>query len=706
MELHEKMELHDALCKMQRCKIPKLSDYSVLRKIETEEFFFSPPVKCLDKSENAKLILLSAPGAVGKTALSKYIAKAYGGLYWNVALKPLNGTSFAGEVAHAAGIGNGSLQDSFFNGLRSGKCLIIMDSFDEAELISGSDGVREFLREIGKIVRTSTAPTIILTARTGMARFIKDTCEEESIEIDHFYIDYFEEDSAQKFIEAYLEFQKISVTSNNRKIIEQYIDDIKQRIRPETDIRHFIGYAQVLEIISRQVETFISESKEHPPKEIPLDAKGNEHLIFDIIQNLIAREQNKLSVFKGSIRDKYIKLNKTEVVDNLYSREEQLVRLQYYSLANGAISLDDYSPCERLEPEDKKAYTDLLQEWLPQHVFLRKGKIMPVFSDYLLAESLLNPNLELFVNEYEGKTGKCIKLPTRVFMDCYLRLNDNCVNSEHIYFLDMAFTSQAMSGEQIYREISSDSDAPESNDTAEDLFLSFSDEKQILQTFKIIRAGEEPICLNRAENISVSVDGKVILTSKFLSNVTVRQASIECDDLEFDASEVVFETYANQENNIIIHHNVSRRQGGKIIVRGTKKLKVDFPASERQRLKGEFYELCPYEYTFNEDENGKAEDIEQFVYGLKKVLEQFRADRYPGDPAKYREKIDARCHNGVKLNVLNFLKAQKLIYEDGIMYKCSLQKMDELKISRVAYQQFYFDQLKYVYDLYIQWRNS
>lgn len=49
---------------------------------------------------------------------------------------------------------------------------------------------------------------------------------------------------------------------------------------------------------------------------------------------------------------------------------------------------------------------------------------MPVFYDYLLAESLLDPDLSLLVNEYKSK------LPTRVFMDCYLSLNDGCVNSE------------------------------------------------------------------------------------------------------------------------------------------------------------------------------------------------------------------------------------------------------------------------------------
>lgn len=84
-------------------------------------------------------------------------------------------------------------------------------------------------------------------------------------------------------------------------------------------------------------------------------------------------------------------------------------------------------------------------------------------------------------------------------------------------------------------------------------------------------------------------------------------------------------------------------------------------------------------------------------------MEQFKADKYEGDPAKFKEKIDNRCHIGIKAKVLSFLKSTGLIYEDGIMYKCSLQVMDSLRISRVAYTQFKFDQLEHAYSLYLQW---
>lgn len=40
------------------------------------------------------------------------------------------------------------------------------------------------------------------------------------------------------------------------------------------------------------------------------------------------------------------------------------------------------------------------------------------------------------------------------------------------------------------------------------------------------------------------------------------------------------------------------------------------------------------------------------------------------------------------------------------MYKCSLKRMDELQISRVAYTQFKHEQLENVYNKYLDWCND
>lgn len=702
------MKIDEALGMLHKCALPKLCDYTILQKIESESFYYPAPLIKTRSDDNSKFILFSAPGAVGKTTLAKYIAHHYGGLYWDISTGDISGTAFAGRIAHDIGLENCELQGELYKKLTHGECLFVLDSFDEAALTSRRDGVKDFLIEIGSIMKNAIAPTIILTARTEMARFICSVCDEEKIPLTCFDIDYFQENEALNFICSYLHYNQISIDEKQKANISQYLAQIKAHLDTNANIKFFIGYAQVLSIISRQIEIEYKTDPTLNSLKTIIRPKQSNHLIYDIIQQLLAREQSKLKPFKDSIRDKYVKIHKEDIVDSLYCKDEQLLRLQFLVEAHSvdSIAIDDYGKCDQLLPDDKISYLKLLKDWLPQHVFLHDFEVLPVFGDYLLAESLLNSELSIFEDEYRAK------LPTRVFMDCYLSLNNNTVNSEHIYYLDLAFSSQAGAQSTAYCDISSvDDDAIEA--AGEPLSLSLSltavgedkANKDLDIHAKINRDESTPICLCRAENISVSVDGKVVLSPSVWNNVTVREASIECDELALDAPEIFFETYGTEENYIIVHQKISRRPGGKLTFRGTKKLKIQLPESTIESYKRQFYEFVPYLHSItSENEDASCcDNIEQFIHALKKVLEQFKVDKYDGDPAKFKEKIDARCHTGCKARVLSFLKDIGLIYEDGIIYKASLQKMDELRISRVAYSHFDYEQLGYAYTEYKKW---
>ena len=700
------MKIDEALSMLHKCQIPELKSYSTLQKIETQDFYYPSSLIGTRADENSKIILFSAPGAVGKTALAKYIAQCYGGLYWNVATTRIGGTSFAGEIAHAVGVRNGALQDKLYQKLNNGDCIFVLDSFDETALISRRDGIRDFIHEIGEIVADAISPAIILTARTEMARFICSVCDEAEIPLTCFDIDYFEESEAPEFIGKYLEYNDIHINQKQERRIEEYIEQIKLHLGDNSNRKYFIGYAQVLCILARQIELEYSVDKTLSNLHKMIQPSSSNYLIYDIIQQLILREQDKLQHFKDSIREKYVSLHKEKIVDSLYCKNEQLIRLQFFVAAKSvdSIAIDDYADCAELLPEDQVRYLNLLKDWLPQHVFLRGFDILPVFDDYLLAESLLNNELSLFEEEYQ------YKLPTRVFMDCYLSLNNGTVNSEHIYYLDLSFSSQTRAKSKAYCDISNignEDDTTGDSDEQLSLYLSLTadgDNSDLDILAKINREENAPIRLCRAENMSVSVDGKVELTSSFLDNVTIRDAFIECDELDLDAAEVLFLTYDTEENCLIVHDSISRKPGGKITIRGTNKLKVQLPSHNIEEYKRQFYEFVPYVRSITTgNEKGDCDEIEQFIHALKKVLEQFKVDKYDGDPAKHREKIDARCHSGCKARVLAFLKNIGLIYEDGIIYKASLKKMDEMQISRVAYTHFDYEQLQYAYLAYCKW---
>ena len=74
------MTLSEVLNGVSKCQIPELQDYSTLNVIRGEEFYYPSPLIETHTTPDSKVIIFSAPGAVGKTALAKHIAQNYGGL--------------------------------------------------------------------------------------------------------------------------------------------------------------------------------------------------------------------------------------------------------------------------------------------------------------------------------------------------------------------------------------------------------------------------------------------------------------------------------------------------------------------------------------------------------------------------------------------------------------------------------------------------
>lgn len=118
-----------------------------------------------------------------------------------------------------------------------------------------------FLEEIGKILDQPASPSVIITARTEMAKFIVESCKELHFGVKHYSVDYFSEDDAQLFIKSYFEYNEKQLSYEQKEEIRCYIEEIKQHIGNEAEIQSFIGYAQVLSILCRQIDKTFFESK-------------------------------------------------------------------------------------------------------------------------------------------------------------------------------------------------------------------------------------------------------------------------------------------------------------------------------------------------------------------------------------------------------------------------------------------------------------
>ena len=147
-------------------------------------------------------------------------------------------------------------------------------------------------------------------------------------------------------------------------------------------------------------------------------------------------------------------------------------------------------------------------------VFLQERTVMPIFKEYLLAETLLNPSLEIFSDVNDSSIRSQIKLPSRVFWIATLQL-------VKIRFKVIIFSTsmlhiflKPLSTKKALCDIGPlESDDIDDADADSNLYLTFTDSltpnKPALQV-RICQDSNKPIYLNRLENMSVNFDGRLI----------------------------------------------------------------------------------------------------------------------------------------------------------------------------------------------------
>ncbi len=90
-------------------------------------------------------MIFSAPGAVGKTTFAKYFAYQKNSYYWDLSKLKLGDNTFIGTVADCFGHEN---LVEILQRLEKGEVSFFFDGFDEAEMISGLDGIYNFVVEM------------------------------------------------------------------------------------------------------------------------------------------------------------------------------------------------------------------------------------------------------------------------------------------------------------------------------------------------------------------------------------------------------------------------------------------------------------------------------------------------------------------------------------------------------------------------------
>jgi len=591
--------------------------------------------------------------------------------------------------------------------LWAGDTFLIIDAFDEAEMISGSKAVKNFLLEVHKQISKASNPCVILLSRTETAQNICATYLEAGVDVDHYEISFFEDGASKEFV--FQKAQKVQEKKNFKKssvditwqCINQYIENIGTLV-PEEEKGSFIGYAPVLEVIGEDIAqeqnafSFLMELK----KGIKLQGID---VVGRILQRLLSREHEKVC---GALQQKLSERS----VDNcqldyssLYNKDEQLIRVISYIIF-GEFDSDAY-PVSSIPAEFVDDYIEVIKSFLPQHPFIRISSTRgiefagPAFRDYTLAELMSQSEQDEMVQCYFAEKKITEHFPSHLLWKFFTMREPEIIEADKVSCLFESFKSQARQPYVAQLSIVGDKEGGYSSTWS----LSTPKEQECLEVDSYeLAINENGLVIENLVNVFVDVDCCVTLKndsrSVRISNGTVvsNKLDVLADHLVIDAHEETPCVIVSKEDARFVNFAFANTD---IVVNGSS-IQVDIPNHKS------IYRLSKFQESFSEDSEFT---IELFVYLLRKIFVQFRKHRKDA-PARDADKIDFIVigTNHQRKAIFGFLKERGIVYQDSDvhLYKINMQRLADAGISYGALTRGDTKQLKEAYDVFVTWHSE
>lgn len=632
-----------------------------------------PTVKGCAPFKDANVILISAPGATGKTALSEYISQICKIPIFNLGKHDAVGAnSIAGIIMQQ--ISNDDIF-RYYNGLKDGSCSMILDGLDEAAIKITYESFQSFLKDIAFFAKDSVGLPFIILGRPGVMEDAALILEENDVNVSLLQIEPFTIEKAKNFIDNQLSKEYIQKYDKKYIDVRDYIiDQIGGFFKNESDLNkklfeHFIGYAPVLQSVSnllsgeRNYLRLITELKENKKQRIDL--------LIDIVERILLREKLKI---KDEILPQLFDANRTSEFKNEIEKkagdiEEQCVRILRYLLGKeNKIQISDDS-------EFNKNYNQKVNEWIKNHPFinLNDKKIQNiVFESYLIAKIVTKNEYINDVLEYMARTNSC----SYILLDIYSAINklDNIIDYRLFPYLYKSFKALDLPQNIGMTEIIINENAPQKNKTLCDLnFIRNDDESEIEFSFEIKDNEnlEIPSPLS-----SIYIDAPINVN--FIERQIDIQSSIEinCKKLNISSEEILFSSINPETSNksIILEcdlFNVDTSNG-----------KVPLPIFRNPTLRKNFLLLTnsPVNYPFNEFKKSKLElsdtadltevcqNLTEVYQKLRRMLLMFRSHK-KGILARCCSKIDSRIGKSqLGQKIINKLIEKKVMKKDNNLY--------------------------------------
>ena len=319
------------------------------------------------------VLLVSAPGAVGKTTLARQIAVRTGAMLVNLA----EGAA-VGAGTMTGGLARTGLYDQFLEGRAS----VIVDGLDEARIRVTQAGFAAFIEDIVDLVASREQESygpIVLFGRTGAVEESWLLFSEHNMEPPVLEIGYFDHNNAKDFATIQANHLRGNQHEPDRRAIELILDQLQSQTL--SDGNAFAGYSPVLIAVAKRVaDPKDPEFEANTAQLISRLEHGTEHItLAGIAQSILEREQTKI---------RSLNLSDPELLDTLYTPEEQFARLVHRVYGHGSNVV-----LPPMTPSDRQAYESALETWVNEHPFLDGVGRQPssaVFGGLIAAKALRN----------------------------------------------------------------------------------------------------------------------------------------------------------------------------------------------------------------------------------------------------------------------------------------------------------------------------
>ncbi|MBO3707759.1 MAG: hypothetical protein J5X21_15350 [Candidatus Accumulibacter sp.] len=632
--------------------------------------YIDPQYLIENKNElrSSPYLIISAPGAVGKSAFGKYLSNTKNAMLWDLAKLRLGSNTFIGSIIEA--VGPQQLTD-FLDSIRKGHTTLVFDALDEAELHSGWSGVQSFIKDVITYTSEAIPASVVFLARRDTAELLEVALSELLSENRMFStakIGFFSKSAATKFILAQVKHHKgAEFLTKNQKIIERKaIEAISMSIFDEQPIaslddwrsneqERFFGYAPVLQTIAR----LISDSDN--PYTLSFQQTGSRYssIVSNILSIILNREQSKLI---EAAKQRFAPDTVDSVRNAIYTGDDQQNRI--LSLMVGDTSAA-YAIPATIQADVARTLSDMIRGFLPQHPFLNGNEFAgPAFRDYILANGLLSSDARLAC-EIWIDTNRPLFTP--IFAGVYATRGVGEANSDDIEILyESANAGAVTSQSSLYLYVSADDASRISVEIS-------SDESDPLGEHLVFRAPRtETIIFNRhLNNAHIVFDGTLRLGNR---------------DQEFEVteSEVIAKEIRLESNHIRVRStkkNASHLEAESATWPAI--LRIETTSDDLLTVSWPHSTSFPWTHYSSESAVAKSVvDANTTLHVVARILGWFRKDRRE-EYGRYRDLIVKHVvgQSPTARHALGYLNSIGALYERGNLYFIDSDVLDKHEVS-------------------------